>query len=131
MRILKYRQTYRGDSHFALWLYRIARNAHADHFRKKHAVDFNDEQLEGQQSNDPLPIDTIEYGQQIDLLHRALAQLPHDKREVLVLSRFQELKYHEIADLLNCTVGTIKLRVHRAIKELRTAFYALTNEKLS
>lgn len=129
LRILKYRHTYRGDSHFGLWLYRIARNAHADHFRKKRPEDAYDEKIENRESSEPLPLEIIEYGQEIDLLQQALEKLPVDKREVLVLSRYQELKYHEIADLLNCTVGTIKLRVHRAIKELRAAFYTLSNEK--
>jgi RNA polymerase sigma-70 factor (ECF subfamily) len=46
-------------------------------------------------------------------------QLPEEKREVLILSRFQEMKYSEIAELLGCEVGTIKARVFRAVQELR------------
>ncbi|NUO81324.1 RNA polymerase subunit sigma, partial [candidate division KSB1 bacterium] len=46
--------------------------------------------------------------------------------EVLVLSRFQELKYEEIAEMLDCPVGTIKARVHWALKDLRENFLELT-----
>ena len=50
-------------------------------------------------------------------------QLPEDKRELLLLSRYQGLKYEEIARLLRCEVGTVKVRVHRALQELRERFY--------
>jgi RNA polymerase sigma-70 factor (ECF subfamily) len=52
-------------------------------------------------------------------LQRALLKLSEDKREVLLLSRFQDMSYKEIAQLLGCDVGTIKTRVFRAIRELR------------
>jgi RNA polymerase sigma-70 factor (ECF subfamily) len=51
--------------------------------------------------------------------------LPEDKRELLVLSRFQELKYDEIARLLGCEVGAIKVRIHRALQQLRQVFLQL------
>lgn len=130
LRILKYRHTYRGESRFTFWMFRIARNAHADHFRKNRREDFFDENIENRTSEEPLPLDAIEYGQDIEILQKALQKLPAEKREVLVLSRFQNLKYHEIADLMNCKVGTIKLRVHRAMKDLRNIFFTLTSENL-
>ena len=59
------------------------------------------------------------------MLKRALMQLPEDKREVLILSRFQELKYEEIARLMNCEVGAVKVRVHRALQQLREIYQQL------
>jgi hypothetical protein len=53
--------------------------------------------------------------------------LPEDKREILVLSRFQELKYDEIARLLGCETGAVKVRVHRALQQLREVYLALEN----
>jgi len=64
-------------------------------------------------------------------LRRALDRLPLDKREVLVLSRFQNLKYSEIADILGCEVGAVKVRVFRAIRELGEIFGELTGERAS
>ena len=74
--------------------------------------------------------DAAEAEQQAALLHRALLILPEEKREVLVLSRFQELKYDEIARLLDCEVNTVKVRIHRALRELRGIFEKLTSARL-
>ena len=51
------------------------------------------------------------------------------KREVLILSRFQNLKYKEIAEFFDCHIGTVKVLVHRAIKEL-TIIVDYEKEKL-
>ncbi len=59
------------------------------------------------------------------LLDRALMQLPEEKRELLIMSRLQELKHEEIAGLLGCEVGTVKVRVHRALQELKEVFHRL------
>ena len=69
--------------------------------------------------------------QQTALLRKALLMLPEDKREVLLLSRFQELKYEEIARMLECEVGTVKVRIHRALRELRVTFEKLASGKLN
>ena len=57
--------------------------------------------------------------------------MPREKREVIVMSRFLELKYEEIATVLNCEVGTVKVRVHRALRELGDRFFALRGERAS
>ncbi|HWC16304.1 MAG TPA: RNA polymerase sigma factor [Terriglobales bacterium] len=121
-RILKYRQSYRPGTPFRAWMYQIARNARLDHVRKHpEALEFEPDMLPV-----VLPNDFAESDQQSALLHKALLMLPDEKREVLVLSRFQELKYEEIARMLDCEVGTVKVRIHRALRELRAIF-----EKLS
>ena len=51
--------------------------------------------------------------------------------EVLVLSRFQNLKYDEIAEILGCEVGAVKVRVYRATKELSEIYFELAGEKAS
>ena len=53
------------------------------------------------------------------MLHQALARLSPEHREVLVLSRFQEMKYAQIAQVLDTTEGAVKVRVHRAMNELK------------
>jgi RNA polymerase sigma-70 factor (ECF subfamily) len=58
----------------------------------------------------------------------ALYELPPDKREVLVLSRFEGLSYAEIADVCGTTVGAIKARAHRAMRELRRNVERLESE---
>jgi RNA polymerase sigma-70 factor (ECF subfamily) len=72
-----------------------------------------------------MPKDSAQHSEETELLHRALMQMPEEKREILVLSRFQELRYEEIARLLGCELGTVKTRIHRAIQELRQNFKQL------
>ena len=55
-------------------------------------------------------------------------QLREDKRELLVLARYQDMKYEQIADILGIDIGAVKVRVHRAIRELRDIFLQLRDE---
>ena len=124
-RILKYRHSYRPDTPFRAWMYQIARNARMDLLRKRRP----ETAWEPEMSPAVAPVDTAQQGQEALLLHSALMQISEDKREVLVLSRFQDLKYEEIAQLLGCEVGTVKTRVHRALQELRQIFHQLESGK--
>ena len=120
LRILKYRSSYHPGNPFRAWVYRIARNARTDHLRKQHPqVTWEPEMSPTVQPHDPAR------QQESILLDRALMQMPEEKRELLVLSRLQELKHEEIAGLLGCEVGTVKVRVHRALQELKEIFHRL------
>ena len=125
-RILKYRQSYRPGTPFRAWMYQIARNVRQDYHRKyPDSLPFEPEMAPA-----IAPADVAESDQQAALLRRALLLLPEEKREVLLLSRFHELKYEEIARMLECEVGTVKVRIHRALRELRTIFEKLSTRKL-
>ena len=125
-RILNYRNTYKGESKFTTWMYQIARNTHIDFLRKKKEEFPLDEQWSESVSPELSPDEKLEIGQDITLMRRALAQLPLKKREVLILSRYQNLKYREIAELFGCQIGTVKAHVHRAIKELGKIYLELS-----
>lgn len=124
-RILKYRHSYRPETPFRAWMYQIARNARLDHLRKRRP----ETSWEPEMSSAVEPVDTAQQTQEAVLLRTALMQISEDKREVLVLSRFQDLKYEEIAQMLGCEVGTVKTRVHRALQELREIFHQLESKK--
>jgi RNA polymerase sigma factor (sigma-70 family) len=131
MRILKYRKTYRGDSKFTVWMYQIARNAHIDLLRKGKDELPLDDQWDDVTEPDPSPAAQLEMDEDLELVRQALARLPLKKREVLVLSRFQDMKYREIAELLGCQIGTVKAHVHRAIKELGKIYCELSGGAVS
>jgi RNA polymerase sigma-70 factor (ECF subfamily) len=129
-RILKYRHTYRDEGKFSAWIYHLARKVAADHFRKS--------------ASTPVPTDPIAFQDQPDqgeapdakaataddvaLMRRALTRVSHEHREVLVLSRLQHLEHQEIARLLDCSVGAVKVRAHRALKELREVYFKIRKE---
>jgi RNA polymerase sigma factor (sigma-70 family) len=121
LKVLRYRQSYQPGTPFRPWIYQIARNARIDLHRKnpQRQVAFEPEMVP------PVAQPDASHQQEADLLHRALMQLPEEKREILMLARFRELKYEEIAALLGCELNTVKTRVHRALQELRKVFRQL------
>jgi RNA polymerase sigma factor (sigma-70 family) len=134
-RMLRYRTSYDPAQSFTAWMYQIARNAGVDQARKRRAdvvdIDMFTEQRAELVSSAPGPEESASRVQNLALLRRALDQLPDDKREILVLSRFQGMKYEDIAEVLGCEVGTVKVRVYRAIRALEQIYFTLENEKAS
>jgi RNA polymerase sigma-70 factor (ECF subfamily) len=131
MRILKYRATFRDVGAFEPWLFSIARNARADYFRKRRP----DEPLaddDGERPADgPGPAAQFEAESEHVRLRRALMRLRADKRELLVLARYQEMRYEQIAEVLGIDVNLVKVRVHRAVRELRDIFFQLQDRNES
>ena len=130
-RMLKYRHTFHPENPFRSWMFQIARNAHFDAVSRQQ----REARVTGPESEEELaapertPDARLGREQEIDLLQRALARLPLEKREVLLLSRVRNLKYDEVAEILGCDTGTVKVRVHRALKELRYLYAKLTGER--
>jgi RNA polymerase sigma-70 factor (ECF subfamily) len=122
VRILKYRHLFRGDGDFRTWMYHIARNVKNDHFRKNklhvEPMDkWQDKILHSENKSTE-----IQHEEEHELLKRALEKLPEEKREVLWLSKYQEKKYSEIGELLGCSEGAVKVKVFRALQELRAVY---------
>jgi RNA polymerase sigma factor (sigma-70 family) len=131
MRVLKYRAGYMNEGRFNVWLFQIARNAHVDHLRKQKATLPIDEQFAETPGREPWPDAAYEADQEAELVRLALDRLPLQKREILVLFRFQNLKLREIAELMGCQVGTVKAQVHRALKDLSRIYLELQGGKVS
>src|SRR5262245_52559960 len=125
-RILKYRHLFRGDGDFKTWMFHIARNVSNDHFRKnkiklKDSVERWQERL-GHEETRPMEMQRAE---EQELLSMAMDRLPEDKREVLLLSKYQEKKYKEIGEILGCSEGAVKVKVFRALQELKVVYRQL------
>jgi RNA polymerase sigma-70 factor (ECF subfamily) len=130
-RILKYRHTYQPDGNFRAWLYQIARHVYASQLGKRNPEVAMPEEIR-EISGAAIPPDReFQKEQEATILRRALAAMPGEKREVLIMSRFLDLKYEEIATVLECEVGTVKQRVYRAMRDLSDRFFALSGERAS
>ncbi|WP_031527957.1 RNA polymerase sigma factor [Dyadobacter crusticola] len=124
-RMLKYKHTFTGEGEFRSWMYHLARNVLNDSVRQnkgRNAVDVSEmaDLLDGGMTAD----EHFEKQQDSEFLHQAMAGLSTEHREILIMSRFQELKYEEIAKVLNINEGTVKVRVHRALGELKKKFFS-------
>jgi RNA polymerase sigma factor (sigma-70 family) len=128
IRILKYRTTYMGEDRFAVWMHKIARNAHNDFLRKRRDTMPLETRNREPSNPEPSPEDRLARQSESAILSKALSRLHPKKKEILMLSRFQNLKYREIADLMDCPIGTVKGMVHRAIRELGDIYADLTKE---
>jgi RNA polymerase sigma-70 factor (ECF subfamily) len=126
LRILKYRHTFRGNGEFVIWMYSIARNTLLDRRWRQESVR-TDQEAEPA-STDPIALEIVEHQQTRDLLELALSRLAIEKREVLILSRYEGLRYEEIAGLLGCSVEAVKSRVYRAMDDLRHEYFKLSGE---
>lgn len=114
--------TFRQESTFFTWLYRIALNlAWTRRHRKRHETPFADlSELPGtDQQTTESPGDTLVRKEECELVHRALADLRDDQRMILVLRELQGFDYATIADLLDTKIGTVRSRIHRAREALR------------
>jgi RNA polymerase sigma factor, sigma-70 family len=122
-------QSFRGDSKFSVWLYRIASNVCLDFLRsrnRKQTVSLSVEDDEGEESQLEIADESqspellLERGLTRDAVRRGLQALPSDYRQILLLREIQGLSYEEIADTLEIEVGTVKSRIFRARKRLCT-----------
>ena len=126
LRILKYRHLFRGEGDFKTWMFHIARNVSHDHFRKNKIK--NKESLENWEErlgHDENRFTEIQQVEEKEMLSMAMERLSEEKREVLLLSKYQEKKYKEIGEILGCSEGAVKVKVFRALEELRVIYRQL------
>ena len=128
-RVLKYARSYDPGLSFPVWLYGMARNACFDSLHKRRA-ELTGNEMSDIRSPEPMQEEAVARKQDVMFLQEALRKLPDEKREILVLSRFHNLRYEDIARILKCEIGTVKVRAYRALKELREKFCELRGEKL-
>lgn len=128
MKILAYRTSFSGSSTFKSWMYGIARNTVAEHYRKNKNQAFNCDMDDEDLSNDKTLGEEFEAEQQSDIFNKSLANIPSEDREIILLSRFQQLNYQEISSLLDCNLNTLKSRMRNALGKLQISYQKLVGE---
>lgn len=116
-------ETFRGNSAFYTWLYRIAFNLTISHRRKRRA-ERSVEHTPIVSVNEPLDEsesvgDRLEREERAEQLYSALAVLSPQRRDILVLRDIEGFSYEEISGILDLPIGTVRSRIHRARLDLR------------
>ena len=137
MRVLAYRSSFNGESQFNTWLYSIARNTSVDFHRKHKYADqhehFDEAQLyeDKKLSTSESLADSFCADEQQALFDKALGAIEPQHRELIVLSRFAQLRYEQIAQLVDCNLNTLKSRMSLAINKLKQSYQQLSGEEVS
>ncbi len=123
---------FRGRSSFYTWIYRIVMNVTIDWLRKKQikgaGTEFDDaiqlRQVDPASKTVPkaeaLPYETIERDEIRARIDKAIAQLSPEQRAVILMKEIDDMQYHEIAEALGCSIGTVMSRLFYARKKLQT-----------
>lgn len=126
IRVYQSLSSFRGDSSFATWLYRVASNVCRDELRrqqrrKKVSLDEMLQQPSGPAlySAEESPQEALEKAEIRELVQGCLDELSEEHRLILVMREIQGLSYEEMADTLDCNLGTVKSRLSRARQALK------------
>ena len=124
IRIYRAMNTFKGQSSFSTWVYRITMNSCLDELRRRKSRQASslDAMLEvgfSPSDEDDTPERYSLREEQKRALERAISELPDDMRSAVVLRDIQGLSYEEIAEALSTNVGTIKSRISRGRERLR------------
>jgi RNA polymerase sigma-70 factor (ECF subfamily) len=130
---------FQGESGFGTWMTRIVINLCLDHLRKQkrqrsESIDAMDEESGGVERQMPVvtvnPTAGLERGELRQRIDRALGQLSHEHRTVLVLHEFEEMEYKEIARTMGCSIGTVMSRLFYARRKLAALLVDLKKDDL-
>lgn len=116
-KVLKYRASY-NNGNFVSWLFTIARNGLHTHFRKNREDATDIGPLENR-------LEDIQSEKKEDCTHLQLAleKLDASDKEILILNRYREIKYAELAVIVGSTEGAVKTKVNRALKKLKAIYF--------
>jgi RNA polymerase sigma-70 factor (ECF subfamily) len=122
--VYRHLKSFRFESQFTTWLYRITINKCKDHLRKKNIrsifLPLRDEEPVFESINEDIDIRHI--------VRNAIATLPDKLRIPLVLKDLEGFSYQEIADTMECEIGTVKSRIFRAREALKKILKPLEKE---
>lgn len=119
---------FEGRSSYYTWLYAILRNKFRSWLRKKDRKPVSLERTAGEEEgwgvdefledDQPDAEKTLIRREEVHHVRAALDELPPHHRDVLVLRYLEDMNYQDIADTLECSLGTVKSRIHYALKKV-------------
>lgn len=126
IRVFRAWRSFKPGTSFLSWIYRIVTNLHRDELRRRKGR----YQEELPESNEPQqlgggrpiavqPIEEYMDGYLSEPVSRALSELTAEQREIVMLADVEDFSYQEIGEVIGCSVGTVRSRLHRARGQLR------------
>ena len=116
--------TFRGDSAFYTWLYRIGINTAKNYLvalgrRPPTTTNIDSEEAEGFEDGNQLrdlntPEDELASKQVAETVNQTLGELPEELKTAITLREIEGLSYEDIANIMNCPIGTVRSRIFRA-----------------
>jgi len=129
---------YEKGTNIRAWLFRIMKNSYINRYRKEtkepDKVDYEDIEnfynLIRAESTDPNDLQQQLYGNLLgDEVTKALQSLPDDFRTVVILCDIEGLTYEEIAEFIECPIGTVRSRLHRGRKLLQEKLFEYAKQQ--
>ncbi len=138
LKAFRFWDKYEKGTNIRAWLFRIMKNSYINRYRKESRepdkVDYDD--VENfydsirDESKDTTDLQQKMFGGLLgDEVTQALQKLPVDFRTVVILCDIEELTYEEIAEFLNCPIGTVRSRLHRGRKMLQKELLSYARDK--
>ncbi len=124
LQVYKSAKKYRPLAQFETWLYRIALNHSINELKKQKRYQTHSltDELDNEKNlldPEPLPDEIAQQNEVSECVKNALVQLPTELRIVVILRHFEGLKFQQIAEIINCPLGTVKSRMYSALDQLR------------
>lgn len=144
LRVIRARDRYQPSARFSTWLYRIAFNMAVNETQRAKGREFHvldAPQIGHEVAGDGMselgdervlePSHGLEQADVVLAVRKAIRRLPETQRMALLLAKYQELPYIEIAQVLGCSEKAVKSLVHRARENLRESLAPFLQEELS
>lgn len=127
LRVYRSRESYEATAKFTTWLFRIATHLALNSLRDRknqrleERLDDDSSDMPVRQLSDKRPTveQTMVYQARLDEVRRAVAMLPEKQRAAVLMHKYQEMEYSQIAKVLNCSESAIKSLLFRAYETLR------------
>ena len=126
IRVYRAWRSFQPGTSFLSWIYRIVTNLYRDELRRKKGryqeeipEDNAPQEFAGERPLAVSPIDEYVESQYSETVSKALEALSPDQRQVVILADIEEYSYQEIAEIVGCSIGTVRSRLHRARHQLR------------